>query len=124
MQIEYTGRFLYLYSGREIHYKDPGMNEVGNKDPFSKVQCIAVDAVTGVEIDHKEFTVKLYVKGHTYPIHCSFGDRNCYKINCFGAFLEVLQRALCLDPEMIWNLQRRSEQTALSVQRKDEMEIE
>jgi hypothetical protein len=124
MQVEYTGRFLYLYSGREFQCKDPNMNDVGREDAFSKVQCIAVNAVTGVEIDHKEFTVKLYVKGFTYPIQCSFGCRNCYKINCFTAFLETLQRALSLPSEMIWNLQRRSEQTALSVQRKDEMEIE
>lgn len=124
MQIEYTGRFLYLYSGRDYQCKDINMNEVGDKDPFSKVQCIAVDAVTGVEIDHKDFTVKLFLKGFTYPIYCSFGDRNCYKINCFTAFLEILQRALNLSSEMVWNLQRRSEQTALSVQRKDEMEIE
>jgi hypothetical protein len=124
MQIEFTGRFLYLYSGREFQCRDPNMNDIGEKDPFSKVHCIAVDAVTCVEIDHSEFTVKLFVKGHPYPLHCSFGSRNCYKINCFGAFLETLQQALHLDPKMIWDLRKRNEQTALSVQRKDEMEIE
>jgi hypothetical protein len=124
MQIEFTGRFLYLYSGREFQSTDPNMNEVGRQDPFSNVHCVAVDAVTGVEIDHSEFTVKLFVKGHQSPIHCSFGDRNCYKINCFGAFLEVLQQALSLSSEMVWNLDKRNEQTALAVQRKDEMEIE
>ncbi len=124
MQIEYEGRFLYFYSGRDYDCKNPDMNDVGEKDPFSKVHCIAVDAVTGVEIDQKECTVKLYVKGHTYPIYCTFGSRNCYKINCFGNFIEVLHSALNLSRDKVWNLHRRSEQTALSVQRKDEMEIE
>jgi hypothetical protein len=124
MQIEHTGRFLYLYSGRQFLYNDPNMEEVGKKDPFSKVHCIAIDAITGVEIDHKECTVKLYAKGHTYPIYCSFGNRNCYKINCFGAFVEVLMEALNFDRKNIWNLEKRNEQTALSSQRKDEMEVE
>ena len=124
MQLETTGRFLYLYSGRQFLCKDPNMNEVGREDPFSKVQCIAIDAVTGVEIDHKNLTVKLFVKGFTYPIFCSFGERNCYKNNCFTDFLATLQRALYFDVGMVWDLQRRSEQTALSVQRKDDMEIE
>lgn len=122
MQVEFKGPYLYVYSGREIQYKDK--DEVGEKDPFAKVHCIRIDSVTGVEINHKEFTVKLFAAGHTYPIHCSFGERNCHKINCHTAFVEKILEALDLDRGMIWDLNRRDKETALSSQRKDEMEVE
>lgn len=124
MQAEYKGRFLYLYSGREYRSKDPDMNKVGKEDPFATVQCIPVDAITGVEINHSQFTVNLFVKGFPSPIFCSFGCRNCHKINCHTAFVEVISQALSLDREKIWNMNRRNEEVALSSQRKDEMEVE
>ena len=122
MQVEWKGQYLYLYKGRECHILNPKMNEVGKDDPFSTVQCIKIDTITSVDIDHKRFQVTLWVGQR--PIHCSFGDRNCYKINCFGAFVEVLLEALNLDRDHVWNLERRNSQTALSVQRGDELNDE
>jgi hypothetical protein len=122
MQVEWKGQYLYLYSGRNIQCKDE--DEIGQKDPFSKVQCIRIDSITGVEIDHTNFTVNLFVTGHPYPIHCSFGDRQCHKMNCHAIFIEKIMNALDLDREMVWDLNRRNKETALSSQRKDEMEVE
>lgn len=118
MQVHWEGPYLYIYSGREFQTKNPDMTKVGQEDPFSKVQCIRLDSITSVEVDHKHFTITLWMGAR--PIHCSFGDRNCYKINCHGAFLEVLIEALHLNRQFLWNLERRNSQTALSVQRGDE----
>jgi len=118
MQLEREGQYLYLYTGREYQIRNPDMTKVGQEDPFSKVQCIKIDSITSVEIDHKHFTVTIWVGAR--PIHCSFGERNCYKINCHGAFIDVLSEALLLHREFIWNFERRNSQTALSVQRGDE----
>jgi hypothetical protein len=118
MQVEWEGQYLYLYSGREYQTSNPDMTKVGQEDPFSKVQCIKIDSITSVDIDHKHFTVTLWVGAR--PIHCSFGERNCYKINCHGHFIEVLHEALGIRREYVWNLDRRNSQTALSVQRGDE----
>ena len=118
MQAHWEGQYLYIYSGREIPERNPDMTQVGEKDPFSKVQCIKISSITSVDVDHKHFTVTIWIGAR--PIHCSFGDRNCYKINCHGAFLSVLQEALGLKAEYVWGLDRRNSQTALSVQRGDE----
>jgi hypothetical protein len=118
MQVEWEGQYLYLYSGRKYATANPDMTQIGKEDEFTKVQCIKINSITSVDIDHKDFTVTIWVGAR--PIHCSFGDRNCYKINCHGAFVEVLTEALSFDRERIWNLGRRNSQTALSVQRGDE----
>lgn len=118
MQAHWEGQYLYIYSGREYQTRNPDMTKVGQEDSFSKVHCIRIDSITSVEVDHKHFTITLWMG--TRPIHCSFGDRNCYKINCHGAFLEVLTEALSLNREYLWNMNRRNSQTALSVQRGDE----
>lgn len=122
MQAHWEGQYLYIYSGREYQEKNPDLSKVGQEDPFSKVQCIRVESITAVDVDHKEFTITIWIGQR--PIHCSFGDRNCYKINCHGAFLEVLTQAMSLNREYLWNLNRRSSQTALSVQRGDEHQDE
>ena len=122
MQAHCEGPYLYIYSGREYDTVNPDMTKVGQEDPFSKVQCIRLDSITSVDFDHKYFTVTLWIGAR--PIHCSFGNRNCYKINCYGAFVDVLTEALSLSREHIWNLQRRGSQTALSVQRGDEQYTE
>lgn len=118
MQAHSEGQYLYIYSGREYTTANPDMTKVGQEDPFSKVQCIRIECITSVDVDHKNFTITIWIGAR--PIHCSFGDRNCYKINCHGAFLEVLTEALSLNRKSIWNLNRRNSQTALSVQRGDE----
>ena len=118
MQAHWEGQYLYIYSGREYSIRNPDMTQVGQEDPFSKVQCVRIDSITSVDVDQKEFTITLWIGAR--PIHCSFGNRNCYKINCHSAFLEVLTQALSLKREYIWNLSRRNSQTALSVQRGDE----
>jgi hypothetical protein len=118
MQAHRDGPFLYIYSGRDSYEKNPDPSKVGEKDPFSRVHCIRIDAITSVENDQKNCTVTIWVGMR--PIYCSFGTRNCYKINCHGAFLHVLAEALGLSPEMIWDMNKRNEQTALSVQRCDE----
>lgn len=118
MQAEWEGQYLYIYSGREIHEKNPDMTQVGQKDSFAKVQCIKLDSITSVDVDHTRFTITIWVG--TRPIHCTFGTRNCYKINCHGAFLSVLLEALRLNARYVWGVDRRNSQTALSVQRGDE----
>ena len=118
MQAHWEGQYLYIYSGREFQTKNPDMTKVGQEDPFSKVQCIKLDTITSVDVDQKHHTITIWIGSR--PIHCSFGTRNCYKINCHGAFLEVLTEALGLNRQYIWNLERRNSQTALSVQRGDE----
>ena len=118
MQAHWEGQYLYIYSGREIPEKNPDMSQVGEKDPFSKVQCIKISSITSIDIDHTHFTITLWIGAR--PIHCSFGNRNCYKINCHRAFLGVLQEALGVKAEYVWDLNRRNSQTALSVQRGDE----
>jgi hypothetical protein len=118
MQVEWKGQYLYLYRGREYQTKNPDMTQVGQEDPFASVDCIKIDSITSVDINHKAFRVTIWVGGR--PIYCSFGDRNCYKINCFGAFVETLLDALNLDRQQIWDFNRRNSQTALSVQRGDE----
>jgi len=117
MQAEHTGPFLYIYSGRAFLTKEPDRTKVGQEDPFSKVECVRIDSITSVVVDHKDFTITLWTGAR--PIHCSFGDRNCYKINCFHAFLDVLAQCLHLPPQNLFDLGRRNEQTALSVQRGD-----
>lgn len=118
MQAHWEGQYLYIYSGREYQTKNPDMTKVGQEDLFSKVQCIKIDSITSVDVDQKHQTITLWIGAR--PIHCSFGDRNCYRINCHGAFLEVLTEALQLNRQFLWNLERRNSQTALSVQRGDE----
>jgi len=118
MQVVWEGQYLYIYSGREIPERNPDMTQVGEKDPFSKVQCIKISSITSIDVNHADFTITIWIGAR--PIHCSFGDRNCYKINCHGAFLKVLQDALNLNPQFVWGLDRRNSQTALSVQRGDE----
>jgi hypothetical protein len=118
MQAEWEGQYLYIYNGRDIQRSNADMTQVGKEDPFSRVQCIKVESITTVDIDHKHFRITIWVGPR--PIYCSFGNRNCYKINCFTAFLGVLQQALSLRVERVWELHRRNSQTALSVQRGDE----
>lgn len=118
MQVEWKGTYLYLYSGRQYAKANPDMTQVGQEDEFTNVQCIKIKSITSVDIDHKHFTVTIWIGAR--PIYCSFGERNCYKINCHGAFVEVLQKALGIEREYVWGLNRRNSQTALSVQRGDE----
>lgn len=122
MQADISGNHLFIYSGRDPKYYNPETKEIIYKmdDPFSTVQIIRIDKISNVEINHKEFTFKIYVSGMNYPIYCTFGERNCYKINCFYAFLDVIQKALKYDHECGNNMNRRNSQTALSVQPYDD----
>lgn len=122
MQVEISGNWVYIYSGREFRLKEPDMTKVGFEDPFQVVHCIKLDEITGMKVDHvfEDQTVTLFVRGHQYPIRCTFGRRNCYRINCFGAFVVKLGDALGIPRPFLWDLERRDEQTALSVQRSDE----
>lgn len=120
MQLEKKDNYLYLYSGRQYMEKNPDITKVGEEDPFAKVQIIKIDSITGVEIDHKDQTVTLWCG--TRPIYCSFGYRNCHRLNCFYAFLDVLIEAWPFDPQMVYSMKRRNSETALAIQRGDEME--
>lgn len=120
MQAVYEGQYLYIYSGREYETKNPDITKVGEEDPFSQVEILRVNSIHSVGIDHKTYTVTLHCSGRPCPLVCTFGSRNCYKINCFSAFLEVLQQALSIPAPYIWDLKRRNSQTALSVQRCDQ----
>ena len=117
MQAHWQGQYLYLYSGRNIQEKNADMTKVGKEDPFAKVQCIRIDSITSVDVYHTQFTITLWIGQR--PIHCSFGDRNCHKINCHAAFLTVLAEALHFNAQFVWGMDRRNSETALSVQRGD-----
>ena len=121
MQAELSGNFLYIYSGRNPMYCNPETKETIYKinDPFAKVQCIRIDKISNVEIDYKEQSLKLYVMGMPYPIFCTFGERNCYRINCFYAFVDVISKAMKFTGDYSMNLERRDSQTALSYQPED-----
>lgn len=120
MQAEWEGQYLYIYSGRDYEVKKPDMKQVGKEDPFSELQIVKLDSITSIDVNHKDCTITLWLGAR--PIHCSFGNRNCYKINCFHEFMLVLEEALHIKPAYIWNMKRRNSQTALSVQREDEVQ--
>ncbi len=127
MQVEVSGNWVYVYSGRTTNEKNPDLKEVGYKDPFEVVHCIRLDKITGIKVDHvfEDQSLTIFAEGHPYPIRLTFGRRNCYRINCHGAAVCALQDALGISREFVWGLDRRSEQTALSVQRGDEnMEVD
>ena len=121
MQADISGNHLFIYSGRNPMYWNPETKTTIYKidDPFAKVQIIRIDMISNVEIDYKEMTLKIYVSGMSYPIYCSFGERPCYKINCFHAFLDVIQKALKYDFDRGFKMERRNSQTELSVQPED-----
>jgi hypothetical protein len=121
MQADLSGNFLYIYSGRNPKYMNPETQQTIYKleDPFAKVQIIRIDKISNVEIDYKEENLKIYVSGMNYPIFCSFGERNCYRINCFYEFVNAIQTALQCDFDKANNLDKRNEQTGLSVQPSD-----
>jgi hypothetical protein len=102
---------------------NPDVKEVGFKDPFEVVHCLRLDKITGIKVDHvfENCSVCIFVEGHSYPIYLTFGTRNCYRLNCHNEAVCKLGDALGISRECIWVLDRRSEQTALSVQRADEM---
>jgi hypothetical protein len=126
MQVDISGSWVYIYSGREFREKNPNMNEVGENDPFEVVHCIKLDQITGIKVDHvfEDQSITIFANGHPYPIRCTFGRRNCYRINCHGEFVSKISEALGIPPAFIWNMERRGKQTALSSQRVDEMETD
>lgn len=122
MQVEISGNWVFVYSGRTTRETNPDLNEVGYKDPFEVVHCIRLDKITGIKVDQmfEDRSLTIFAEGHTYPIRLTFGRRNCYRLNCHGEAVCKLQDALGIPREFIWDMDRRSEQTALSVQRGDE----
>ena len=118
MQADISGNHLFIYSGRNPVTMNPETRKIIYKidDPFAEVKVIRIDKISCVDINHKEQTLKIYVDGVYYPIFCSFGERNCYRINCFFAFLDVIQSALKHDYTKANKLECRNEQTGLSVQ--------
>lgn len=121
MQVDISGNWLYVYSGREFRMKNPDMTKVGEEDPFQVVHCIRLDQITGVKVDHifEDQSITIYANGHQYPIRLTFGQRNCYRINCHGAATTKICDALGIPREFIWDMNRRNNQTALSEQRID-----
>ena len=121
MQADLSGNYLFIYSGREPKTMDPETKQVIYKlnDPFSKVHAIRIDCISSVEVDYSEYSIRLFIKGHLYPILCTFGERNCHKINCFYTFLDVIHKALQYDWDKGFNLDKRDNETALSVQPQD-----
>jgi hypothetical protein len=126
MQVEVSGNWVYVYSGRTTQGKNADPKDIGYNDPFEVVQCIRLDKITGLKVDHgfEETSLTIFAEGHAYPIYLTFGQRNCYRLNCHGAAVCKIGDALGIPREFIWELNRRSEQTALSVQRADEMEVD
>lgn len=121
MQVDVSGNWLYIFSGRELDTKNADLKQIGQEDPFEAVHCIRLDQITGVKVDHvfEDQSITIYVNGHQYPIRLTFGRRNCYRINCHGQATTKICDALGIPREFIWNLRRRDEQTALSEQRSD-----
>lgn len=126
MQADISGNWVYIYSGREFHKKNLKMNEIGEKDPFEVVHCIKLDQITGVKVDHvfEDQSITIFANGHPYPIFCTFGMRNCHRINCHGKFVTTICEALGIPAPFIWDMDRRTKETALSSQRADEIETE
>lgn len=123
-QADVSGNWLYIYSGRQFTEKNPDITKVGKDDPFESVHCIRLNQITGVKIDYTygNENIVIYANGHAYPIQCSFGERNCYRINTHSEFVSKLQNALGLSAEHVWDMNKRSEQTALASQRADELQ--
>lgn len=121
MQADVSGNWLYIYSGREFSTKNPDMTQIGEKDPFQVVHCIRLDQITGVKVDHvfDDQSITIFANGHIYPIRCTFGARNCHRINCHGMFLDKITDVLGLCRSRIWDLERRHKETALSETRAD-----
>jgi hypothetical protein len=115
MQAEAKGDFLYIYSGRNIVNRSA--KEVD--DPFSTVQAIRISQITSVEFDDNNFTGKIYISGASYPIYCTFGERNCHKINCFFAFRDIVFKAVGLDHSMIYELAKRDSEVSAAITRAD-----
>ena len=116
MQGEIKDDFLYIYSGRNI--QNSSHPEV--KDPFARVKAIRLSAITGTEIDYQNEQVIIYAQGFSHPIYVTFGDRNCHRINCFYEFVPVIQKALGLDYDMSWDLQRRKSESSNAITRADQ----
>lgn len=116
MQCEIRGHWVYVLSGRIIHDTRP---EAEPNDPFEVVHAFRADEITGVRVNQGEFTIDIFVKGHTSPIHCWFGRRNCHKINTYGMFLQKLVQLLELDVDLIWGQQVRDPEVSQAMTRKD-----
>lgn len=126
MQVELSGNHLFIYSGRDPERRNPTTNKIIYElnDPFSRVQIIRVDKISSVEIDYSEEYFKLNIEGFQYPILCTFGNRNCYRINSFYEAIDVIKEALKYDHDKGCNMNRRSKNTSLCVQPADVMREE
>ena len=122
MQADLSGNYLFIYSGRNPKTMNPETNQIIYKmdDPFAEVKIIRIDKISSVDINYKEENLKIYISGMPYPIFCNFGTRSCYRINCFYAFVDVIQKALAYDFDKGFNIDRRNSQTGLCVQPGDE----
>lgn len=116
MQAEVKGDFIYLYSGRNIE----NLSHPEVKDPFARVKAVRISAITGAEIDYQNEQVILYAQGFHCPIYCTFGDRNCHRINCFYDFVPIIQKALGLDYDLTTDLKRRNSETSNAITRADQ----
>lgn len=126
MQADISGNHLFIYSGRDPRTINPETRKIVYKmdDPFAEVKIIRIDKISCVDINYKEQNLKIYVDGMYHPIFCSFGEHNCYRINCFYAFVEVVQKGLQCDWNKANNMECRNEQTGLSVQPSDILDDE
>jgi hypothetical protein len=121
MQADLSGNYLFIYSGRAPKTMNLETKKLVYKmdDPFSEVKIIRIDKISSVDINYKEQNLKIYVDGMYHPIYCSFGERNCYRINCFYEFVDIIQKAMNYDFTKGFDMEKRSSQTALSVQPSD-----
>lgn len=116
MQCEIRGDWVYILSGRLIYDKRP---ESEPHDPFETVHVIHKSRITGIRVNHRDFTVDIFVEGHTCHIHCSFGYRNCHKINTHGMFVQKLVELLGLDTSLIWCDNVRDPEVSNAMTRED-----
>lgn len=124
MQADLSGNFLFIYSERYATKCNPETKESIYQldDAFGEVKIIRIDKISCVDVDFNNMTLKIHVDGMSYPIYCSFGERNCYKINCFHDFLDVIHKALKCDYtkgfDILFGI-KRDKQTQLSVTPED-----
>ena len=56
MELDLSGNYLFIYTGREPQYRNPETHKLIYKlnDPFAKVQIIRVDKISSVEINYSD----------------------------------------------------------------------
>lgn len=117
-QAEVVGEWVYLYSGRRIvRVSDPE-----STDPFSQVHAIRISAITGFKYDNSDYTCTLFANGHSYAITSTFGYCLNSQINASAHYIIPIAKALNLNMDSIFDMNRRSDLTAAARSRAEDLD--